>query len=206
MRSLGRNLFYPSKYLGLVLRQYNKPQKVSTRSDSKEKIGGILNLAVNKPSAFEASKSNRQVNQQIDALEPQIIKKKSGSEIILQTPDVKKADADIDVRRGSAVTDVQSISSPKKKPVEFLCVFEDGDAEKVCWLNEVDQMDSADWIGHLLGAIKEDGGVPQCLKCGSSPALAVFMNCTHGGLCPNCAKIQAISNNLCYFCGKVIHS
>lgn len=180
-----------------------KPQLV--RSESKEKLGGILNPAFNKPLIKEASKSERQLGELLEVFEPQISKKKSNSELIATTPDTKKAEHDLEVRRGSAVTDVQTVSSPKTKTVEFLCVFEgrENEEQRVCWLNQVEPMEPADWIGHILGVIKEDGGVPQCSKCGLEPALAVFMNCTHGGLCPACAQAHALSERYCYFCSKV---
>lgn len=139
----------------------------------------------------------------MEHLPPPISKKKSGSELVLQTPDTKKTDADLEVRRGSAVTDVQTVSSPKNQAVELLCLFEDSDTEKICWLSQVEQMEPADWIGHILGVLKQDGGVSECLKCGLAPALSVFMNCTHGGFCPVCAQTQALTSKGCYFCCKV---
>lgn len=189
-----------------MLKPYQKPTNPLVRANSKEKVVGILNVAANRRSSIEASRSSRQLSEHLEPLESPIAKKKSCSEKVLQTPDTKKTDADLEVRRGSAVTDVQTVSSAKKQTVEFLCVFEDCDTERVCWLSQVEQMEPADWIGHVLGLIKRDGGIPQCLKCGSAPALAVFMNCTHGGYCPVCAQTQALADKSCYCCSKVVSS
>ena len=68
--------------------QTRKPQLV--RSESKEKLGGILNPAFNKPLIKEASKSERQLGELLEVFEPQISKKKSNSELIATTPDTKK--------------------------------------------------------------------------------------------------------------------
>ena len=96
----------------------------------------------------------------------------------------------------------------EREPLDYRSIYE-GDGylseDGCCKMSEVRKLVPEDWLNHLVARKPSENVIEEerCHICGVNTPSCIFMDCTHGGICFDCAREHILSNKTCFYCKQV---